>query len=320
MGLARQIEKNWYGRVLGNAWLLPLVPLVWLVVTLKRRRFLRNPPAASAIPVVVVGNITVGGTGKTPLITYLVARARALGFNPAIVSRGYGGNGQYPLLVNDETPVSACGDEPKLLASRLNCPVAVDPQRARAVAELAGKADLIFSDDGLQHYAMARQREIVVVDASRGFGNGWLLPAGPLREPVSRIDSVDLVLANGRDFRVSATALVNAKTGEVCDLATLNNTTVHAVSGIGNPQRFYDTLTELGARVVAHAFPDHHAFAEQDFDFPQASAGMVVMTEKDWVKCRSFAQPDWWYLAVDAQPAAQAAARIDELLLSLKRF
>lgn len=319
MSLARLIEKNWYGSVLGNAWLLPLVPLVWLLVTIKRRRFLRNPPPSSEIPVVVVGNITVGGTGKTPLITYLVKRARELGFTPGIVSRGYGGKADYPLLVDAETQASACGDEPRLLASRLGCPLAVDPQRSRAVEALAGQVDLIFSDDGLQHYAMARSAEILVVDAQRGFGNGWLLPAGPLREPVSRLESVDLVLANGRDFQVQASALINAATGEQADLHSLHGQAVQAVSGIGNPQRFYDTLTALGAQVVPHSFPDHHSFTAADFDFAQETPGLIVMTEKDWVKCRTFAQANWWYLAVDAQPAAVAAARIDQLLLALKK-
>lgn len=316
--LAAVIERNWYGSAWKNFWLLPLWPIVSLIVTYKRARFLNQPPAENVRPVVVVGNLSVGGTGKTPLIVYLVERARALGLHPGIVSRGYGGKAPcYPLQVNAQTPVAHCGDEPMLLHARLNCPVVVDPQRRRAAQALADQVDIIFSDDGLQHYAMARRAEIVVVDGKRRFGNGWLLPIGPLREPLDRLATVDVVLVNGDDFTVEPTALVNAKNGNVIGLDSFNGRTLHAVAGIGNPERFYRTLQNLGIDVIEHSFADHHPFQASDFYFA-GSQDVVVMTEKDWVKCRSFAQDNWWYVPVNAQPNERSQQALDALLLSIK--
>lgn len=315
--LAERIERNWYRGAWRNAWLLPLWALVALVVFIKRQLFLAKNKTPNPVPVLVVGNINIGGTGKTPLIVYLVERARALNINAGIVSRGYGGTAQYPLLVDATTPVQQAGDEPRLLQSRLNCPVVVDPKRANAVQELAKQGvDLILSDDGLQHYAMAREAEIIVVDGKRRFGNGWLLPIGPLREPVSRSRSADLVLINGADFVVQATALVNAKTGAQLPLEHLREAQVDAVAGIGNPERFYQTLAQLGAEVSEHSFADHYAFSEQDFSFASRQR-MLVMTEKDWVKCREFADDNWWYLQVNAVPTAATVTALDQLLQRL---
>lgn len=315
--LATRIEHNWYQPAWKNAWLLPLWLLVAPLVWFKRRWFLRQPPAANTVPVVVVGNLTVGGTGKTPLITLLVERARALGLTPAIISRGYGGKAaQYPLLLTAETPVSASGDEPALLFRRLQCPVVVDPQRARAAQVAARQADIIFSDDGLQHYALARDAELVVVDGQRNVGNGWLLPVGPLREPLSRLRTVDQILVNGADFSVEPVALINACTGQSLPLTALQGQGVDAVAGIGNPQRFYRTLQELGAQVTEHSFADHYAFTAQDFAFAQPQR-MLVMTEKDWVKCRDFAADYWWYLQVGAMATPAVQQQLDQLLLRL---
>ena len=315
--LATRIEYNWYQPAWKNAWLLPLWLLVVPVVWFKRRRFLHQPPAAQRVPVVVVGNLTVGGTGKTPLITLLVERARALGLTPAVISRGYGGKAaQYPLFVTAETPVSASGDEPALLFRRLQCPVVVDPQRARAALLAAQQADIIFSDDGLQHYALARDAELVVVDGQRNVGNGWLLPVGPLREPLSRLRTVDQVLVNGADFTVEPMALINAHSGELLPLSALQGQRVDAVAGIGNPQRFYRTLQSLGAEVTEHSFADHYAFTAQDFAFSQPQR-MLVMTEKDWVKCQSFAADHWWYLQVGAVATPAVQQQLDQLLQRL---
>ena len=316
--LARLIERNWYRSWVYNIWLLPLWPLVALVVYHKRRRFLRQLPEADKVPVVVVGNITVGGTGKTPLITWLVDEARALGLKPGIVSRGYGSRADhYPLILADTTSAAEGGDEPVMLYQRLGCPVVVDPQRSRAVDELSGRVDIIFSDDGLQHYGMARAAELVVVDAKRKFGNGWLLPVGPLREPVTRLATVDKVLLNGEDFTVEPAAIKNALTAEVVPSERLAGMTVHAVSGIGNPQRFYDTLKALGATVVEHAFPDHHDFSEADFDFARDAEQIVVMTEKDWIKCRAFARSDWWVVTVKAVLNKDVQDELQRLLKTL---
>lgn len=315
--LARHIENNWYQPAWKNAWLIPLwlvvVPLVWL----KRRYFLLRQKSANSVPVVVVGNITVGGTGKTPLILLLSERAAALGLRPAIVSRGYGGHsGSYPLLLTSSTPVTESGDEPALLFRRLGCPVVVDPERARAVQAVTGLADIIFSDDGLQHYAMQRDAELVVVDGQRRFGNGWLLPVGPLREPVGRLRSVDEVLVNGDDFTVQPVALINACTGEQKPLDSLRGQMVDAVAGIGNPQRFYRTLSCSGAQLIEHSFADHHAFSAADFVFSDPQRPLV-MTEKDWVKCQVFAQPHWWYLQVSAVATPAVLQRLDHLLQRL---
>lgn len=315
--LGRLIERNWYRSAWRNAWLIPLwllvVPLVWL----KRQYFLLRAQKANAVPVLVVGNITVGGTGKTPLITLLAERAQQLGLRPGIVSRGYGGTAaSYPLRVTTDTPVAASGDEPALLFGRLHCPICVDPHRARAVQALAGDVDIIFSDDGLQHYAMNREAELVVVDGKRQFGNGWLLPVGPLREPVSRLGSVDQVLMNGQDFRVLPVALINARSGETYPLSWLQGKRIDAVAGIGNPERFYTTLADLQAEVIPHSFADHYAFTAADFSFSD-SQRPLVMTEKDWIKCRAFAAPHWWYLRVDAVADLAVLERLDSLLMRL---
>ncbi|ASP39981.1 tetraacyldisaccharide 4'-kinase [Bacterioplanes sanyensis] len=296
--LSQRISDNWYRPWWHNAWLLPLQSLSSVVVNHRWRRLGSNrQQAAGEVPVWVVGNLTVGGTGKTPLIIWLVERAQQLGLRPAIVSRGYGGKAPaYPLRVDSETAVEHCGDEPKLLSQRLNVPVWVDPQRARAVAAATPGADIIFSDDGLQHYTMKRSLEILVVDAEREFGNGWLLPIGPLREPLSRRRSVDMELRNGVDFCVRPIALVNALTGARRSPRVLQNQAVHAVAGIGNPQRFQTTLEQLGACVQTHWYPDHHEFVAEELEFGDAAA--VVMTEKDWVKIRPFATRKMWYLQV----------------------
>ena len=192
----------------------------------------------------------------------------------------------------------------------------VDPKRARAVQKaLTFQPDIIFSDDGLQHYAMVREAEIAVVDGKRRYGNGWLLPIGPLREPISRLNSVDLVLVNGEDFNVQPSVLINAKTGQEQSLASLAQQEVVAVAGIGNPERFFTTLADLGAKVTPQAFADHHAFSAQDLAWVQAEQ-QLIMTEKDWVKCQDFAQAHWWYLPVGAVMQTQAEVKIDALLTS----
>ena len=313
MGLATRIEKNWYGRALGNLWLLPLWFLFVLISALRRMKYRIFPAAPTGTPVLVVGNIAIGGTGKTPLITLLADLAVKQGIRVGVVSRGYGGRAdQYPLIVDMDTPVGQSGDEPALLAG-LGLPVVVDPQRSRAVNVLKDKVDLILSDDGLQHYAMARHAEIVVSDVTRGFGNGWQLPVGPLREPVSRINTCDLHLVNGVDFTVQPTEYFDIS-GKL-PLASLRGMRVHAVAGIGNPARFFTTLTQLGAEVVEHAFSDHHAFVKEDLVFNDDLP--VVMTEKDWVKCRSFDLPNAGFLRVSAVATEAAEENIVQLLRKL---
>ncbi len=315
--LAAAIEANWYRPSPGLNWLL--LP-VWLIaaplLVLKRRKAQQKPAATLNTPVVIVGNITVGGTGKTPLITYLVGRVRQLGYEPGIISRGYGAESKaFPLMVTDAVSVQQSGDEPKLLQQRLNCPVVIDPVRKRAAELLDNQVDIIFSDDGLQHYALGRDAEILVVDGQRQFGNGWLLPVGPLRESLSRAEQVDVRLDNGSDFTVVARNLINAHSGECRSLQSLQGVKLHAVAGIGNPSRFFKTLQRLGAEVIRHEYADHYQFTAQDLQFDDDLP--VIMTEKDWVKCSEFATDDMWYLAVDAELVSSAANNIDRLLLSL---
>ncbi len=313
--VADLIARNWYRRPIANFWLLPLHALFSLAVLLRRFWFAVFPPPASQTPVIVVGNISVGGTGKTPLITWLVNRAQELDMRVAVVSRGYGGHAsQYPLEVTQDVLVSECGDEPWLLHHRLGCRVVVDPERRRAVKHLEGEVDLILSDDGMQHYAMPRVAELLVVDGERGFGNGWLLPVGPLREPKTRLESVDCVLVNGKDFVLQPAHLVNALTGEVADLLAFESKRIHGVAGIGHPARFFNTLTQIGMEVIEHPFGDHHPFQSHDIEFEDTYP--VVMTEKDWVKCREFVTANHWYLPVDAILGKQARHALDTLLLT----
>ena len=313
--LAARIEHNWYASARGNAWLFPLHVLFWLAAALRRFWFTLSPPADVRLPVIVVGNIAVGGTGKTPLITWMARRASEMGIRVGIVSRGYGGKSdQYPLRVLSDTDARLCGDEPRLLANRLGCPVVVDPDRRRAVESLAHEVDLVLSDDGMQHYRMPRVAEIVVVDHERGFGNGWLMPIGPLREPVGRLESVDLVVRNGKSFVLQPSALVNARTGQEVDFMRLEGRTVHAVAGIGNPQRFFATLRKLGMEPIEHVFEDHHPFCAEDLQFGDDHP--VVMTEKDWVKCRNFVGGNAWYVPVEAVLDRKTRQALETLLLT----
>jgi len=260
------------------------------------------------VPVVIVGNITVGGTGKTPVVIALVETLQARGIAVGVVSRGYGARGLAgSRLVDDHSTAADCGDEALLIHRRTGCPCAVSPTRPQAVRALlaAAPVQLILSDDGLQHYALARDMEIAVLDAARGTGNGFCLPAGPLREPLSRLQRVDRVLYRGSDdpdsgVRYRAVALINVASGEQRPAAPDGAWEgVHAVAGIGQPEQFFATLAELGFRVQPHTFRDHHDYSAADFN-PMADKP-IIMTEKDAVKCRTLAGTNAWYLKIEAQ-------------------
>ena len=267
------------------------------------------------MPVIVVGNLTVGGTGKTPLVIYLVELLRSQGYTPAVISRGYSGDAPiYPLEVTPSTPVDHSGDEPALIVKRTKVPMAVGPNR-RANIELLmtnHKIDIVISDDGLQHLALQRDIEVCLVDDTVVVSNAFLLPAGPYREPVSRLQTVDLIVhhqsenkdvEHGRHamfLKASAPKLLNAKLEDEGQGKQLSSgDKVHAVAGIGNPQRFFKTCKLEGYRVVEHVFPDHHHFKVSDLEFNDSLP--VLMTEKDAVKCRQFDSDNYWYLPVDAQ-------------------
>jgi tetraacyldisaccharide 4'-kinase len=262
------------------------------------------------VPVIVVGNITVGGTGKTPLVVWLAHLLSDAGYHPGIITRGYGGSEEIQAVPPDADPARA-GDEPVLLAQRSRCPVWAGRARVAAGTALLRhhpEVDVIISDDGLQHYRLARDLEIAVVDGARRFGNGMLLPAGPLREPTRRLQSVDAVVVNTGStdglphafgMRLTGELLVNLRDPARVRLPReLAGMSVHALAGIGNPQRFFGTLVDLGVQFAAHAFPDHYAYRPEDLEFPGADA--VLMTEKDAVKCAAFARESFWFLPVEA--------------------
>ncbi|MDP6535657.1 MAG: tetraacyldisaccharide 4'-kinase [Gammaproteobacteria bacterium] len=299
--------------------LWPIAVLFQLLAKLRRGQQERNRrPPSRQIPVVIIGNIAVGGTGKTPLLIALANQLQESGLTPGIISRGYGGNSaSYPLLVNTDCKVVECGDEALMLAEKTGCPLVIDPDRVAALEHLLVKTevDVVLSDDGLQHYRLARQLEVCVVDGQRLFGNGMCLPAGPLREPISRLEQVDFIVVNAVDSALPDSLrlavpmglepkyLINLATDEKRPFsgAPFNmGNVLQAVSAIGNPQRFYDLLEKLPYQMQPFSFPDHHLFSEEDF----MSRGIdehqpVVMTEKDAVKCRSFARNNYWYLSTE---------------------
>jgi tetraacyldisaccharide 4'-kinase len=329
MSLSARLTAAWYA---GHPALGLLRPLEWLyrtVVQRKRARFLAGEGEIyrAPVPVVVVGNITVGGTGKTPMILWLIEHCRRQGLRVGVVSRGYGAQPpQLPWRVRADQTASVAGDEPLLIVQRSDVPLMIDPDRGRAVAALlaAEPLDLILSDDGLQHYRLARDLELVLIDAARGLGNRHCLPAGPLREPVERLQSVDALLYNGASsdpqegygFTLRPRTLVNLRSGQQFPLSHFPaGQALHAVAGIGNPQRFFNTLEGLHWRPVAHAFADHAPYSAELLSFSPELP--VLMTEKDAVKCRAFAADDWWYLAVDAEPSAAFVAWFDQQLQRL---
>jgi len=318
--LAERIEKSWYQQPWFNIWLLPLSLLFFIISHLRRIILTRVNPAkpVSDIPVVVIGNIAVGGTGKTPLTCTLVDLLAQQGVKVGIISRGYGSKApHYPFLVTGRESADISGDEPKLLAQRLGCPVVIGSDRNRSILMLSQHhdVDLILCDDGLQNYAMHRDYEFVVIDAKRQLGNGWLLPAGPLREGAWRLKTVDQLLINGdsNSMLIEAECWVNAKTGVEQPLDYFSEVSeLKAVCGIGNPQRFWDTLEALQVTADCKNFADHHAFSADDL--PQ---GTVLMTEKDWVKCIDFATQEHWYLKVRAKLQKELQQKIVNELVVL---
>lgn len=301
----------WYGRHPLGLVLAPLSWLYCLVVQLRRLGYRKGWLASRRlpVPVVVVGNLTVGGTGKTPAVLKLAELLRARGWRPGIITRGYGGRGAAaPRRVPPDGEPAEFGDEPVLLARRSCCPVVAGPDRvaAGALALSGGDVDILLADDGLQHYRLARDIEIALIDGARGLGNGRCLPAGPLREPRGRLDTVDLVLTNGRGsgdgyrMRLIPGAAVYLRDPAVSKpIADFIGRPVFAVAAIGNPERFFAMLRALGLEVEGLAYPDHYPFGPSDL--AAWPPGPVLMTEKDAVKCAHFAGEDHWFLPVQAE-------------------
>ncbi|MGL5422090.1 MAG: tetraacyldisaccharide 4'-kinase [Serratia fonticola] len=315
------IERIWSGSSLVYLLLLPLSWLYGLVsglIRLSYRCGLRKSWRAP-VPVVIVGNLTAGGNGKTPMVIWLVEQLQQRGYRVGVVSRGYGGKSAvYPLVLDAQTTTRQAGDEPVLIFQRTGAPVAISPKRAEAVQALLnqGKLDLIITDDGLQHYALQRDFELVVIDGVRRFGNGWWLPAGPMRERVSRLKTVDACVANGGvaqpgeiAMKLQAQDAVNIASGERRPAIELPH--VVAMAGIGHPPRFFATLEKLGVEVEREvAFADHQEYNHGQLAALTSQGQTLLMTEKDAVKCRAFAQPDWWYLPVEAVLPTEQAERL----------
>lgn len=327
------IEKIWFENHPLKYLLWPLfwpLSVLFGVISRKRRQQFQNGQKESyraPVPVVVVGNITAGGNGKTPVVIWLVEKLQALGFTPGVVSRGYGAKApSYPLLVEEATSTKHCGDEPKLIYKRTGVPVSVSPVRSDAVkALLPFGVDIIITDDGLQHYALERDVEIVVIDGQRRFGNESLIPLGPLRESVERLSEVDLLITNGGQAEKNESAMslvptlaVNLVTGEKVDVTELKQGLV-AMAGIGHPPRFFATLTKLGAApCVEQGFADHKDFEPSQLDELAAKGSHLIMTEKDAVKCANYAKENWWYLPVSAEFSITDEKRILDKIKEVK--
>ncbi|WP_346205028.1 tetraacyldisaccharide 4'-kinase [Aeromonas salmonicida] len=305
------LQQLWYGKS-GWRWLLAPFALLFAILSGARRFAYRRgwcKAYRATVPVVVVGNISVGGNGKTPVVIWLVEQLQARGFRPGVVSRGYGGKApHYPYRLDAASTTAQAGDEPVLIARRCGCPVVVAPKRADAVRllEQSGEVDIIITDDGLQHYGLSRDIELVVVDGVRRFGNACLLPMGPLREPVTRLKRVDAIICNGGEpakgeYAMRLVADVPRRVRDDAQATEPLPSAVDALAGIGHPPRFFATLAELGYELHQQVgYGDHHAF-DRDELVARFGQRLLLMTEKDAVKCRTFALDSWWYLPVSAE-------------------
>lgn len=357
MSLETLFNKAWYGNSKWTQVFRPVLPIISHLVAKKRRQFLANAGKQPQVnvPVIVVGNISVGGTGKSPMVLALIEALKLAGYYPGIVSRGYGVSASEPIQVTPESLANECGDEPVMLVRRSGCPMVICQNRVDAVKALLNdkRVDLIISDDGMQHYAMARDIEVLMLDAKRGLGNGELLPVGPLREPAARILEVDYIVslvsennqqgltqkkqeikslllshlgeeyAEALDSKlipvsVSPQSLVNLKTGKHASLDVLKSFEgCSLVAGIGNPDRFLSTLLEAGlpSSYTTNWFGDHHMFSAEDI----ALNVPVVMTEKDAVKCKdlNLLNENVWYLPIEVGLPAEFIESLTKELMSV---
>ncbi|PKO47314.1 MAG: tetraacyldisaccharide 4'-kinase [Betaproteobacteria bacterium HGW-Betaproteobacteria-22] len=314
--MTQWLKKQWQGFTLWHILLLPISLIYWGLISVRRLLYRVGVFKSDRLraPVIIVGNINVGGTGKTPLVVWLVERLKQAGYQPGVVSRGYGGKIKHVVEVTQASNPQLVGDEPVLIATQAGCPVFVGVKRVEAGQALLRaypQCDVVISDDGLQHYSLQRDIELIVLDGKLVFGNGCLLPAGPLREPVSRMRTVDAVISNGELigkrclFKQCSPVVMQlqpapfynlANNQQKVDIEAFEGKRVLAVAGIGNPARFFDQLTRLGLKFEARAFEDHHQFTPADLDV--AGTDVIVMTEKDAVKCSAFATDNIWVLPV----------------------
>lgn len=336
----KSLEQYWYQSdflaTLVAGFLLPLSWLYCAVAAIRRKIYqlkLKKSYAAS-VPVVVIGNIVAGGSGKTPLLISVCEFIKENGFKPGVVSRGYGGKVTTTKQVLENDSAALVGDEPLMIYQRTKVPVVVGADRVAAVKHLLenNQCDIVLSDDGLQHYRMQRNVEIAVVDSKRGFGNGFCLPAGPLRERVSRLDDVDLVVYNGIQdsgsdidsagagaeacsYSLKFIDICHLSCNEIASLSSFTDKTVHAVAGIGNPAGFFSQLRDDGVEVIEHAFSDHHDYLQADFSGWDNDC--IIMTEKDAVKCRNLSLPDAWFVRVEADISKPLESQLISKILPL---
>jgi len=323
--LSRWLQDSWYKEMYISSIFMPLSMLY--DDAMRFRKFLYKIGIKKStklpVPVVIVGNITVGGTGKTPLTLWVAKFLIEQGYKPGIISRGYGGKSEiWPQWIDAQSDPKQVGDEAVLMKKRAKCSVVVGPERVKAAQMLLEKSDcnIIISDDGLQHYALKRDIEIAVVDGERRYGNGYTLPCGPLREPIERLQTVDFVIVNGGETEgeeysmlVEGDIAINLMTNEEKLLTDFKFIPSHALAGIGNPKRFFDFLEKKGISIDEHAFQDHFAFSANDILFKDDKP--ILMTEKDAVKCMGFATDKHWYVPIKVIPQQQF---IDKFLTLIK--
>jgi len=307
----KSLDNYWYNINLISLLLWPL-SLLFRLLVMTRRMFYQTGLFKSYKmnkPVIVIGNISVGGTGKTPLIIELCHLLDSWGIKAGIISRGYGGTGPWPHQLTDESSAEESGDEPVQIFQRTQVPVVVGSDRVADVELLCenNNIDLVLTDDGLQHYRLQRDLELVVIDHQRQFGNGFSLPAGPLREPVSRLKESSWCVFNGGDsdysFKIEPSFVKQLSSDRKESVKYFKGSFVHAVAGIGNPDRFFTMLRELGFNIIEHAYPDHYQFSENDLKFNDSLP--ILMTEKDSVKCGGFTNKKLWYVAIDIKLSDQ---------------
>lgn len=309
--VSRFFDSVWYGQRPIATLFIPLTFLFSLMVKVRKLLFKMGVLSSTQldVPVIIVGNITVGGTGKTPLVIWVTELLLKAGYHPGVISRGYGGvASSWPQQVRGDSDARIVGDEAKIIAGKTGCPVAVGPDRAQSAQALMDhhQCDIIVSDDGLQHYALKRDIEIALVDGERRYGNRYLLPAGPLREPVSRLKIVDLIVCNGLananeyHMKTEGSEAVNVLDETIIvPLDTLKGVKVHALAGLGNPSRFFSHLRKFGIQFDSHIYPDHHTYEAEDISFGDEKP--VLMTEKDAVKCTMIAGTNHWFVPIRAQ-------------------
>jgi len=314
------VNETWYSKNTLTQILRPLSLIFCGIVAIRKSLYSLKilKQTKLDVPVIVVGNITVGGTGKTPLVIWIAKYLRENGFTPGIVSRGYMGKAKsWPQQVRPDSDPVIVGDEAILIARQAQCPMAVGPDRVEVAKTLLkySQCDIIISDDGLQHYALQRTIEVIVIDGVRRFGNGFCLPAGPLREAVNRMDKADFIVTNGIAYqgefamRYTGKELVNLlEPDSTLMLSEFKDKKVHAISAIGNPQRFFDFLRSQGLELIEHSFPDHYMYVQNDITFDDELA--VLMTEKDAVKCQRYDIKNCWYLPINVEMKKEFGLRL----------